>query len=61
MKIVVIAIAFVTGCTFGVLPRESRRPGLEAVPPCYAGSVCGIAFDSVGFQWTDDVTQAARR
>jgi hypothetical protein len=57
----VLVMAPVTGCTFGMFRRDSHDPALAAVPPCYSGDVCGVPFDGAGFAWAPDAIQSARR
>lgn len=56
---VVFALAPSAGCTFGMFPRESHDPAFAALPPCFSGDICGVAFDSDGVGWTRDVMQSA--
>jgi hypothetical protein len=55
---IVVAIA---GCSFRPFIRESRDPASTALPPCFTGDVCAMAFDGAGVAWTADVMQSVRR
>jgi hypothetical protein len=51
-RIALLASVLLAGCTFRPYLRESSEPALVAVPPCFNGDVCAVAFDSVGLSWT---------
>ena len=58
--LVLVVAAAAGGCTFGRFPSEVREPTLAALPPCFAGDVCGGGLGDGGFVWLRDTVMAAR-
>jgi hypothetical protein len=58
VRLALISVAATFACTFGRIPR-AQGPALGAVPPCYAGSICAVPFDGVGFAWMLGAMRAA--